>query len=395
MYTTCPPHLRKPECTHTPEVCERACQRYNETLSYNSCDNVNLDLFSCDDNNECSAVGVDINGNEIRFPFGNDRMKSLGCPTPPKCADCLGSKAGSESKSKSVAGPVSYSVAESEAKSVAGPVSYSVAEPEAKSVAKSLTSISKNSQSTKSSIYSIDNKDVFGLDLNFSGDLSEEEVNSRLEQIKSYIESENGKVIEVNRYFSNVITEPITTSVPALTIGKSTAAPVIGSSNNLESINKSLDQLTVKDIKILLSALMSVDLDNVKDDSIFSLLSSARNHLMKTNEYDSDQSLGKDLNNYRTTPMPQNVRDYLKRYDPTTYNIFFGKNKGNKHSAFIPGFQYTAPSSWPSQHSKPPLCTVDESQLNEPVPFYSKGAPVNALDYEKLKILPTPEFRFA
>ena len=165
---------------------------------------------------------------------------------------------------------------------------------------------------------------------------------------------------------------------------------------NLEFINKSLDQLTVNDIKILLANLMSVDLDNAGDNSIFSLLTGARNRIMSTNEYDSDRSLGEDLNNYRTTPMPEHVRDYLRRYDPTTYNIFFGENRSHRHNGLhIPGYQYTSPSSWPSQQYRPPLCTVDESQQNEPYGFYAKGAPANALEYDKLKILPTPEFRFA
>ena len=355
MSTTCPPQFST-NCTSTPEVCQRACQRYNLDNEISGCSNINLDAFSCDDNNECTAKGVDANGNEIKIPFDFERIEKLGCQMPPNCANCP----------KNVGGKIDGS-----------------------------NIITQSPFNNLSGIYRLNNNNEYGLNLDFSGNLTPERIDEKIQLIKNYIESVNGEVLEINKYYRDTINEPITTSLPDTNVGQSTAAPVVGRDNNMEFINKSLDQLTVNDVKILLSALMSVDLDNVGDSSIFSLLSSARDRLMRTNEYDSDRSLGEELNNYRTTEMPQKVKDYLRRYDPTTYNIFFGKNRSHKHNALhIPGFQYTPPSSWPSQQYKPPVCTIDENKKNEPVPFYAKGAPVDALEYDKLKILPMPEYRF-
>ena len=208
--------------------------------------------------------------------------------------------------------------------------------------------------------------------LHFPKKFSQTQIDEITENINMLFNSEN---IE-----NEVTQEAITTTTYSPNLSQSTPAPIlnfdIDKKYNSVKINDIFEELTVKDIKILLSKLMKMNLDLERNSNLFNLIAGGRDSLKQRQQYDSDHDMGKDIGNHSNENMSDNLSNSLKRYDPVLWNIFFGKGRSHNYSElYVPGYQFSKPANWPSQAYKPPSCLVDPDQKAGPYAFYAQGSP--------------------
>jgi hypothetical protein len=206
-----------------------------------------------------------------------------------------------------------------------------------------------------------------------------------LEYMKAYLEAQGINV-------SSSTYQATTTNDETDNVYNSSPNTYASSSSNID-MSQILQGASMRDIKILLALIMNMDLDKDGYPDIFAMIKNMKTSLMNSNEYDNESQLQNDLYNYRNQYPSSNFMEKLFKKDQEMFRKLFGDKKAYEYSTvYIPGFQYTPPKLWPQQSYRPPVCIPDRQKVGNPAFVFGSGTPVNALDYEALRIL--PEFRY-
>jgi hypothetical protein len=193
--------------------------------------------------------------------------------------------------------------------------------------------------------------------------------------------------------------QPTTSQITTNTITENVyqSSNSVVNNNNIEQNISIILGATRADIVILLSKLMSVNLDNRNNASLLNLAKGIKQFVIESGMFSNEEELYKEIENNRNGNLSSSFLNKLRTSKPEIYTKLFGNNAPNTtekpkfqyNTSFIPGFQYTPPDLWPTQQYKPPVCIQDKKQVSSPAFVFGSGTPVNALDYESLKLLPT------